>query len=236
MNVQTLKTLSVTSIAVLMMAGGARISQAQSNFIDTNIDLNYVSTASGSPTVISSGNSINVSYTSGDFYNINGAGASDADTRDGSGAGAFIRLTPAGNGLRETSTQNAGMNTSLINYRFDITIQDVSSGISQLVSLPFQFNNAFKEGSNGGDGVPAFTLPNPTQIGNNLYTFSGFAFTPASAPRTTGGTSATDGSFGLRVQATPVAVPEPGAVATLVGMGMTGAGFLRRRKSALKTA
>ena len=233
MNVQTLKTLSVTSVAaVLMLAGGARVSQAQTNFIDTNIDLNYVSTVSGSPTVTPSLNSVNVFYMPGDFYMLNGAGASDAATRDGGGAGAFIRLTPAGNGLRETSNQNGVMNTSLINYRFDITIQDIDSGISQVVSLPFQFNNAFKEGSNGGDGVPTFTLPNPTRIGNNLYTFSGFAFTPASAPPTTGGQSATDGSFGLRVQAAPVAVPEPGTVATLVGMGLTGAGFLRRRKVA----
>ena len=51
--------------------------------------------------------------------------------------------------------------------------------------------------------------------------------------------SSTAGSLAFNFAATssPAAVPEPGSLALLAGMGLTGAGFLaRRRKNACKAA
>ncbi len=222
--------MMVPAFAAALTLGASVASQAQVNFIDTNISLNFVSVNPPSPVgivVTSTANSTVVTYNTGDSYTITSAGGSDAAVRDGTGAGAFIRLSVAGNGLRETSTQNTVFNNSVINYNFGVTIFDVNSSLSRIVLVPFTFTNSFNVGSNGGDSATA-TLPGPFTIGTTTYTFSGFSFTPPSAPATVGGTSLTDGAFGLRVQA--VAVPEPGAVAMMVGMGITGAGFLTRRR------
>ena len=224
--------MMIPAFAAALTIGASVASQAQVNFIDTNIGLNLVSVASGNGgvTATTTATSATVRYpTNGatESYNLNSAGTTDAAVRDGSGNGAFIRLSIAGNGLRETSFQNAVLNQSAINYNFGISIFDVNSSLTGFTVLPFTLTSVFNEGSNGGDNVAA-TLPGPLTIGNTIYTFSNFSFTPASATPTTGGTSATDGAFSVRVIAT--AVPEPGAVAMMVGMGITGAGFLGRRR------
>ncbi len=224
--------MMVPAFAAALTLGASVASQAQVNFIDSNISLAYVNTVSGNGgvTVATAPNVAQVTYpTNGSLetYQLNSSGTTDAAVRDGSGAGAFIRLSVAGNGLREASGQNTVLNNSVINYNFGVTIFDVNSGLSRTVLVPVTLTNSFNVGSNGGDSAAA-TLPGPFTIGTTTYTFTGFSFTPPSAPATVGGTSLTDGAFGLRVQA--VAVPEPGAVAMMVGMGLTGAGFLTRRR------
>ncbi len=221
----------VPALAAALTLGAVGVSHAQVNFIDTNVELAYVSTVSGNGVITSTTNNVVVTYPAvgaREAYTLNGSGVTDAAVRDGSGAGAFIRLSVAGNGLRETSFQSGQINNSVINYQFNVQIFDVNSGLTGVAVVPITLTSAFNAGSNGGDNVTA-TLPGTLTLGTTIYNFTQFSFTPPSAAPTTGGTSATDGAFSLRVQAT--AVPEPGSVALLVGMTVTGVGAFARRRS-----
>lgn len=73
---------------------------------------------------------------------------------------------------------------------------------------------------------------------NGTFTGSLFGDIPVStpdyiAPGENPGT-ATQDTHTFNFTVTPAAVPEPGSIALLVGMGVTGAAFLRRRKQAGK--
>ena len=90
--------------------------------------------------------------------------------------------------------------------------------------------NSGREGSNGSAGLPLFV-----GNGGTLY-FGGTKFSLESglvSGKFSDGTAysfkyATSGSF--KIAAAPAATPEPGSVAFLVGMGITGVGVLRRRR------
>ncbi len=90
--------------------------------------------------------------------------------------------------------------------------------------------------------VNGFIGPTPAQlqaqaftINSNFATVNTLDFIVFNSAGTTGNLLALDvDTLILSANPTSVAVPEPGSVAMLIGMGVTGAGFLSRRKRAAK--
>ena len=222
-------------IASGLIIGSISMSKAQS-VLFTNTDT--ISTGAATVAVPPTGGSVTHTYPSGDSYYINSAGATDASVKDGgNGVGADIRLSVAGNGIRLVSSQNTVFNVSNDVYTFYTTIHDQASGLSGVLYTTFTLNTNFNEGtssttaSNASFGsVQGGVLGgNSLVLGGHAYTASNFSFTPPSAPPQGGGTSDTDGAFSEHITAFAT-TPEPGAIATMIGMGIGGSTFLLRRK------
>jgi len=227
------KALLIPTIAAGMFIGTLNVSKAQS-ILFTNVET--IATGAASTVVPAPGASITHTYGTGDSYFINSAGTTDASVKDGGqGVGADIRLSVAGNGVRLVSGQNAVLNTSNDVYTFYTTITDQASGMSGVLYTTYTFNTSFNEGNSStsasnfsyGSIQGGVLSGNALVLGGHVYTASNFSFTPPSAPPQGGGQSDTDGAFSEHIVAS---TPEPGTVAMMVGMGISGATFLIRRK------
>ena len=110
-----------------------------------------------------------------------------------------------------------GYNPNLATSPDGVTVTIAEAGVSQT------FNN-----DNTGTG---------TTFGNNFYKHFTFSFKATQTTNTLllqGSAASSGADIGLDnitlVNTTPAVTPEPGSMALLVGMGVTGAGFLARRR------
>lgn len=228
--------MMVPAVAAGLLLAGISASQAQ-QFSNSNTTLTLISALpsglSQSPVAGGTGG-IKITFANGDSYVINPAQLTDNVARDGSGGGAFIKLSLIGNDILETSNQNTALDVSSLTYNFNTTIKDIASGTSKTFVIPFTFNSNFNEGSNGGDTLTFGTITPASQtIGAFPYSIDSLSFTPPGAPPQAGGKSPSPGAFSARVFS-PTATPEPGAIAMLVGMGISGSAFILRRRRANK--
>ncbi len=223
-------TLVASALVAGLLMGGARASQAQILF--TNSSLLTGTPVSATPALL---NTVTRNYGSGDSYYITAAGATDNSTKDGSGVGADIRLSVSPDGMKLTSNQNASTNTSSDIYTFYTTITDQASSQSGILTTQVLVTTQFNEGSSNtsatltsfGSLQGGVLGGNSLVLGGHLYTATALNFTPPSAPPQGGGTSDIGGAFSEHIAAS---VPEPGSLAMIVGLGITGSAFVLRRK------
>lgn len=182
-------------------------------------------------------NTVTHLYGTGDSYYISAVGNTDNTSKDGSGIGADIRLSVSPDGMKLTSNQNLLTNSSSDIYTFYTTITDTASGLSGLLTTQVLVTTQFNEGSSAtsvvlnGTGFGSLhggvLGGNSLVLGSHVYSATILNFTPPSAPPQGGGSSSTGGAFSEHITAS---VPEPGSVALMVGMGVSGTTFLLRRK------
>ena len=210
---KTLGVLAVASLALVSLNAGA---QTAFTYSTTN-DLTGVVVSSLNS--ITASNNWNGSLLNGDYF---------VDTP----LGALNPITPTTIRLMNiTPTAGTDSGVSNFNKSFNVTISLTSNAVTQA----FSFNGFTLAGSLSGSAtLPSsdsvvWTLPvNASQsynVGGTFFTINVFT---ATRPGPIGPFQ--DGTL----SATVTSVPEPGAVAMLVGMGLTGAigsfRYLRRRK------
>ena len=195
-----LKKTMVSALAVGLLMGVAGASQAQVLF-------NYNSTVT--PATITN----------------NGITVTTDVAQTGTGQNAFGTGTAVRAGGFKVTAGPAVAATFAGNFTDVFTITDVASGqsgaLNFTVGLGVQANS-----TQVIPGTTTYNLTPPVQaitLGFNRYFVNLNNFDEVATPNSTN-----FGSFSFRVQTN--AVPEPGSVALLVGMGVSGAGFLVRRR------
>lgn len=224
-------TLFAPALVAGLLMGGARASQAQILF--NNTTLLQAATPTATPTLT---NTVTKTYGTGDSYYISAAGNTDNSSKDGSSIGADIRLSISPDGIKLTSNQNATLNSSSDIYTFYTTITDLASSQAGVLTTEVLVTTQFNEGSSstsatliGFGSLQGGVLGgNSLVLGSHTYSATILDFTPPSAPPNGGGVSSTGGAFSEHIDAS--SVPEPGSIATLLGLGITGSAFVLRRK------
>lgn len=202
--------MMVPAFAAALTLGAMTVSQAQ----------NFTFSDAFTPTV----------YTS----NTSGTGATVMNLVNGSNAnplGATTSIILAN--LTETTPLNGGPNTfNSTNGAYSdlFTLTDVASGTSKTTTITGFFSGT-ADGGVGGNAASASITNTVTSAGSVNFVFSTGTYTLSNFVFIGPGPNQT-GAYGATVSFAPV--PEPGSVAMLVGMGMTGAGFLVRRRRSSK--
>ena len=208
---RSLNRLMVPALAAGLLVGGLSVSQAQSyTYTSTNTAATVLTTSPGSNNVFGAGNTT--------AFFVDTAGESGATS-----IGVPTNIRPF------TITPMGTSGSATFNDTFNITIYITSNGST----VPFSFDGFTLAGTLNNNGSKTdtvdFTLNNTVithAVDGSVFTIQAHGSTP---PGTSGGTTP-DGTIGFRVTATP----EPGAVAMLIGMGVSGSALAFRRRRAVK--
>jgi len=207
-------TALATGIGLLGTMGTA---QAQINF-----DFSTTFAGVSSPTVYDGGN--------GGTFTVSPTQAL-APFRDASGLGSTIHLVTNANGISEFATSASLSNVTAADA-FDVTIFEQGGGSAMFV-VPLNINAVFNAGSNNDPATSSSFTSTMFSIGANNYVVETLQLTNPGAPPIGGGSSSITGDVALHIVATGpmTTTPEPGAVAFLTSMGVTGLAFLRRKRA-----
>ena len=225
-------SLVAPALVAGFLMGGAQASHAQILF--SNSTLVQALAVNATPVLT---NTVTRTYGSGDSYYITAVGNTDSSSKDASGIGADIRLSISPDGMKLTANQNLITNSSSDIYTFYTTITDLASSQTGILTTQVLVTTQFNEGTSlTTASVTSFGKlqggvlgGNALVLGGHTYAATFMDFTPPSAPPNGGGTSSTGGAFSEHITAF-ANVPEPGSVAMIVGMGISGSAFLLRRK------
>jgi hypothetical protein len=210
------RKLTVPAIAAGLLLGGLSASQAQVPFTFTSS--NDAAGLNGGTTVSSPGTGV---------ITGTGAPASGASFVDTPGD-QLVAITTPTNIRPFTITPTGVGGTATFDDPFSVTIDLTSNGDT----VPFVFNGFRLAGTLDNTGLGSdtvyFTSLNLSTITHNVgganFSINLSGFTP---PGTTGSLTP-DGTLSFFVQSSTV--PEPGTVAMLIGMGVSGSAFVLRRR------
>ncbi len=214
------RNLFVPVVAGLLLSGAA-VSQAQTFTFSTSNTAASVGTAPNGGTTVTFPGSASVF----------GTGDATAFFLDTPGGGTTTAQTPT-NIRVFTITPEGTTGTAAFNDTFNLAVtllSDSGTGVFNFTGLNFQ--GTLDNTGNRADNVFFSNVPNniiSQNLGGVIYSVQLIGNTPPGIS----GNNTSDGTIAARV--TAVAVPEPGSVALMIGMGISGSAFVMRRRRAVK--